>query len=283
MQCFRCAETYFSFYLQKYRQYLKRLSGVNTQPYPVASFQAAQAGNFAGSMQIQPGGRGVAAASCGKVMNVTSTGSSIGGLVRGPAQIDAATLSTLAQLQAHQQGQAGILSSSMLGGVNQLNMGSRPGLANRPPNPAFAGLQRMNSLELDMLMKAAQQDSLSRQQGGTMSSNETFGLGRSHSNLAPLPIGVGSFKREDELDSLPEFGPGMNQVFGPEKLGVELGSPSPYTTVSKRGLSESSYSSGFSDYGPSDNFLPTSPSDISVSLLTQVFPQQSGDDHRSGH
>ncbi|CAM6109501.1 unnamed protein product [Calypogeia fissa] len=231
-------------HLQKYRQYLKRLSGVNTQPYPVATFQAAPGGNFAGSMQVQPGGRGVAAAPGPKLLNVPgprpdSGGPNIVGMGREPgAQIDATTLSLLAQLQAHQQGQqAGILPPSMLGGLNaQMNVGVSSGFPNRPPNPPFAGLDIMNSIELDMLMEAAQQDSVSRQQGGAMGGDEILVLGRSHTDLAPppLPIGAESFKREDELDLRPGFGPPSP-------------SPSPYPTLSKRGLSDSSYSSGFGD------------------------------------
>ncbi|KAG6549237.1 hypothetical protein Mapa_009223 [Marchantia paleacea] len=277
----------FPFWLQKYRQYLKRLSGVNTQPYPVASFQASQGTNFGGTMQIQPGGRGVAAASCGKPMNVLpGPGSNLvgGGMARGITQVDQATLTTLAQLQAHQQRQAASMSSPhMLGGLGQLNVGGiRPGLSNPSSNnTSFPGLQRMSSVELDMLMKAAQQDSLNNRQQGNMNGDDLVGLGRQNN----LPLPALGFKTEDEL-VLPSIG--LSQVFGAEKFGVELGAPSPYSTMSStmssRGFQEANYSSGYSDYGHVDNnnFLPASPSELSVSLLNQVFPHQGEDDYRPG-
>nr|QFS19064.1 putative signal receiver domain containing protein [Apopellia endiviifolia (species B)] len=262
-------------HLQKYRQYLKRLSGVNTQPYPIASFQASQQGNFGGSMQIQPGGRGVATASCGKGMNISGTSSNIAGLTRGLTQIDAATLTTLAQLQAHQQSQTGLIPSPILGGLNQLNCGisQLPG----PPNVAFAGLQRMSALELDMLMKAAQQDSLTRQQGVAMNGDEFVWIERDHSNLHSTPFGLGTFKQEEEIDAVP--GIALGQLFDAEKFVVDLGA----SASSKQGSSESSYSNGFSDFRPSDNFLSTPSLDgTTMSLFNQVFSQQFGEDYRSG-
>ncbi|CAI5476420.1 unnamed protein product [Closterium sp. Yama58-4] len=45
-------------HLQKYRLYLKRLSGVNPQPHPVASFQATEGSAFGGTLHVQlPGSR----------------------------------------------------------------------------------------------------------------------------------------------------------------------------------------------------------------------------------
>ena len=43
-------------HLQKYRLYLKRLSGIEPQPVPVASFQASKGAMFGGSLQVQPPG-----------------------------------------------------------------------------------------------------------------------------------------------------------------------------------------------------------------------------------
>ncbi|MCO5603186.1 hypothetical protein L7F22_057333 [Adiantum nelumboides] len=44
-------------HLQKYRLYLKRLSGVTPEPCPIASFQASKGGESGGSMRIMPGGK----------------------------------------------------------------------------------------------------------------------------------------------------------------------------------------------------------------------------------
>ncbi|KAL3688712.1 hypothetical protein R1sor_015021 [Riccia sorocarpa] len=289
-------------HLQKYRQYLKRLSGVNTQPYPVASFQASQGTNFGGTMQIQPGGRGVAAASCGKGMNVLpgQGGPSLvgpGGLGGRGLVVDSATLSTLAQIQAHQQRHATttLNTSHIMGNLGQMNVGSirPPPLSNpgAPSNNAFPGLQRMTSLELDMLMKAAQEDSLNNRHPGTINGggggDDLLGLAtrQQHGSLPPLPIPVlGGFKREEDLDIPPPLGLNNlnHQVLMAEKFGVELSAPSPYSaissTLSNRGFQEASYTSSYGDYAPVDNFLPASPSELNVSLLTQVYPGHQGDD-----
>ncbi|KAL2630896.1 hypothetical protein R1flu_015582 [Riccia fluitans] len=288
----------FPFWLQKYRQYLKRLSGVNTQPYPVASFQASQGTNFGGTMQIQPGGRGVAAASCGKTMNVLSgQGGNLVGPVLGGGRglvVDSATLTTLAQIQAHQQRHAAttLNTSHIMGSLGgQMNVGSiRPPPLSNPAAPSnnasFPGLQRMSSLELDMLMKAAQEDSFNNRHPGAMNGGDDglVGLGRQHnSSLPPLPVPLlGGFKREEELEIPPL---GLNhQVLMAEKFGVELSAPSPYSaissTMSNRGFQEASYTSSYGDYAPVDNFLPASPSELNVSLLTQVYPHQGDDDYR---
>ncbi|KAI5067129.1 hypothetical protein GOP47_0017657 [Adiantum capillus-veneris] len=44
-------------HLQKYRLYLKRLSGVTPEPCPIASFQASKGGQSGGTMRIMPGGK----------------------------------------------------------------------------------------------------------------------------------------------------------------------------------------------------------------------------------
>ncbi|KAG0624393.1 hypothetical protein M758_3G244200 [Ceratodon purpureus] len=149
-------------HLQKYRLYLKRLIGVTPKPYPVASFQASENGPFGGTMQIQPGGR-PAASSSTKGLNLGGGAAmSAIGLNRGTPQIDAATLNTLVQLQSLQRQQQEQQQQK------QATSGGRGGLAAELVNPQTSVdpilLQRMDSYDLDLLMKA--QHDVSRQQRG---------------------------------------------------------------------------------------------------------------------
>ncbi|XP_024528570.1 two-component response regulator ORR21 isoform X1 [Selaginella moellendorffii] len=109
-------------HLQKYRLYLKRLSGVTPEPFPIASFQAYEGATFGGTMQIHHHQR---SSSTLPLLRTRSSGSSGGGAP--PYNVD--TLATLKQLQAlqqaaHEKGQA----AGFVGGSGAAAAGIRPGL-----------------------------------------------------------------------------------------------------------------------------------------------------------
>ncbi|KAH9317187.1 hypothetical protein KI387_018956, partial [Taxus chinensis] len=90
-------------HLQKYRLYLKRLSGSIPEPYPVASFQAAEDGRSGGTMQVQPGGK-VSTVSPPPLLKGLNLGAGINpkaGFRLG--RIDQATLKSLEQYRAYEQ------------------------------------------------------------------------------------------------------------------------------------------------------------------------------------
>ncbi|XP_057818693.1 two-component response regulator ORR23 isoform X1 [Cryptomeria japonica] len=124
-------------HLQKYRLYLRRLSGTIPEPRPIASFQAAGEGKSGGSMQIRQGGRNnqqqqqdqynqhqsLSPPSTLKALNIrgggtTSSSRSSGGC--GNGVIDKATLISLQQYQAYEQKQAAAIEaqSSSIGGLH---------------------------------------------------------------------------------------------------------------------------------------------------------------------
>lgn len=88
-------------HLQKYRLYLKRLSGSNPEPRPVASFQAARDGKFGGTMQIRERAKPTPSSS--------SSSSSSSALKTSPLRLelsrnlDHATLKSLEQFQAYER------------------------------------------------------------------------------------------------------------------------------------------------------------------------------------
>eukprot|EP00897_Mesotaenium_endlicherianum_P006872 jgi/Mesen1/6212/ME000320S05406 len=194
-------------HLQKYRLYLKRLSGVDPQPHPVASFQASD-GIFGGSMQIHPGGRsslgpaGKSAMNLGQAGGVVSVGGGGGHGVghedgsggggggggmglstfsRAPlGDINAATLQTLAQLQALHQRQQSSNSYDDYGGGGGGGMGTSPGGSGllAGPNVGLQQLQGLSSYDLNMLMQA-QQETAARHRPSGGGHNE--GMGTMHS------------------------------------------------------------------------------------------------------
>lgn len=90
-------------HLQKYRLYLKRLSGSIPEPRPVASFQAARDSKFGGTMQIRKRGKPTPSSS--------SSSSSSSALKTSPSplslelsrNLDHATLKSLEQFQAYER------------------------------------------------------------------------------------------------------------------------------------------------------------------------------------
>ncbi|KAH9316014.1 hypothetical protein KI387_024641 [Taxus chinensis] len=100
-------------HLQKYRLYLRRLSGINSEPRPVASFQAAGNGIAGGSMQIRQGGRKQIQENeehqsllSPSALNNGGAGAAISSRRSGSPGIDKATLISLHQYRAYQQKQA---------------------------------------------------------------------------------------------------------------------------------------------------------------------------------
>lgn len=131
-------------HLQKYRLYLKRLSGVVPEPCPIASFQASDDGT-GGTMLIQPGGKNSASTSAIKGLNLgagISPGSTAG------RAIDPGTMNALAQFKSSQQKLAANR-AQVLGGLGLVD-------EQRPFGPG--GLQRMASLDLSFFMQAQQTD-----------------------------------------------------------------------------------------------------------------------------
>uniref|UniRef100_A0A0D6R6V8 Two-component response regulator n=1 Tax=Araucaria cunninghamii TaxID=56994 RepID=A0A0D6R6V8_ARACU len=132
-------------HLQKYRLYLKRLSGIIPESYPVASFQAAEDSISGDKMQIQPGGK------CGKGLNLGVGASSSLGAGRA---LDQGTLKSLHQYRAYQQ-KVAANRAQVLGGIGILP----PKVSNATKTPESntglkGGLQRMTSVDIGMLWKA---------------------------------------------------------------------------------------------------------------------------------
>eukprot|EP00250_Pteridium_aquilinum_P026589 c33250_g1_i1 orf=158-2065(+) len=136
-------------HLQKYRLYLKRLSGVVPEPCPIASFQASGDGRTGGAMMVQPAGKA-------PTPNLGVKGRNLGaGIGCGPAKdkkIDVSTMESLAKYKLHQQ-QHAANRAQVLGG---LGLSDTRSLADVPTG----GLQRMSSLDLSFFLQAQCLDSL---------------------------------------------------------------------------------------------------------------------------
>lgn len=147
-------------HLQKYRLYLKRLSGSIPAPYPVASFQAAEGGKSGGRMHIQPPAKSGASSpvltkglNLGFGANPNSTGSfGVGGMDQG-------TLKSLEQYRAYEEKRAANR-AQVLGGIGI--MPSKQSSVGQLPAESKGGLQRMASVDLSLLWKA-QRDLASNQ------------------------------------------------------------------------------------------------------------------------
>lgn len=279
-------------HLQKYRLYLKRLIGVTPQPYPVASFRASENGPFGGTMQIQPGGRPAASTST-KGLNLGNTGAGAGALSSlsslnrgGETKIDAATLNTLVQLQSLQQ--------QKQAGLNQ----SGGGLGGSPLTPTDPiQLQRLDSFDLDLLMKA--QHDVSRQHRS--SKNDVLPYLNSLRGAQDLkPTASGSepitAMSMSNLQGVDESGPSMATMetarnLLANKLGADFTSTSAAfssstTTHSNGGaaVSDSSFSTNYGDIGDvPPEFLVGSPSDLSLLGQLQAFDQGEVDYGQSSH
>ncbi|KAJ7531900.1 hypothetical protein O6H91_14G063800 [Diphasiastrum complanatum] len=143
-------------HLQKYRLGLKRLCGIRVERLPVASFQASENGQCGGKMQIQSGGSVSASGS-----NVSSN---VGVFGRSLNQLDRGTLAALAQLQATQQRQFGVNEAQQLGDSGKLCLEHLFAGGTSQEETSSSGLQRMSSLELDLLMQQVHQGMAPRQQ-----------------------------------------------------------------------------------------------------------------------
>lgn len=130
---------------QKYRLYLKRLSGVIPEPFPVASFQASHNGMLGGSMLVRAGRTSSDPVSSVKGMNL---GAGLGSK-RGKAQkVDTGTTKSLSQLKSFQQEQA----------ANRAQVLSAIGVGEPSCTVSSrGGLFRMASLDVSLLLQAAAQ------------------------------------------------------------------------------------------------------------------------------
>lgn len=147
-------------HLQKYRLYLKRLSGSIPAPYPVASFQAAEGGKSGGRMHIQP------PAKSGALSPVLTKGLNLGFGASpnspgsfGIGGIDQGTLKSLEQYRAYEQKRAANR-AQVLGGIGI--MPSKQSSVGQLPGESKGGLHRMASVDLSLLWKA-QRDQASNQ------------------------------------------------------------------------------------------------------------------------
>eukprot|EP01018_Ginkgo_biloba_P032409 Gb_10394 [translate_table: standard] len=143
-------------HLQKYRLYLKRLSGAVPEPYPVASFQAAEDSLSGGTMHIQPGGKGAASLSGVKGLNLGVGVNSSLGLGRG---MDQGTLKSLQQYRAYEQKLAANR-AQVFGGIGMLPQ-KFSNTAKMPDSSTGSkgGLQRMTSVDMGLLWKAQREQS----------------------------------------------------------------------------------------------------------------------------
>lgn len=139
-------------HLQKYRLYLKRLSGVVPEPCPIASFQASGDGTTGGTMLVQPTGKA-------PLPNAGVKGRNLGaGIGIGPGKdkkIDVGTMESLAKFKLHQQ-QHAANRAQVLGGLGLSDTRSSSEV------PAV-GLQRMGSLDLSFFLQLQSKDSFTGQ------------------------------------------------------------------------------------------------------------------------
>lgn len=147
-------------HLQKYRLYLKRLSGSIPAPYPVASFQAAEGGKSGGRMHIQPPAKSCALSPVltkGLNLGFGASPNSPGSF--GIGGIDQGTLKSLEQYRAYEQKRAANR-AQVLGGIGI--MPSKQSSVGQLPGESKGGLHRMASVDLSLLWKA-QRDQASNQ------------------------------------------------------------------------------------------------------------------------
>ncbi|MCO5610095.1 hypothetical protein L7F22_064330 [Adiantum nelumboides] len=138
-------------HLQKYRLYLKRLSGVVPEPCPIASFQASGNGTAGGTMLVQPAGKA-------PLPTIGVKGRNLGaGIGSGPGKdkrIDVGTLESLAKFRLLQQQQVANR-AQVLGGL---------GLSDtRSMEVPSGGLHRMCSLDLSFLLQSQSIESVTQQ------------------------------------------------------------------------------------------------------------------------
>ncbi|GLJ21438.1 hypothetical protein SUGI_0394820 [Cryptomeria japonica] len=130
-------------HLQKYRLYLRRLSGIIPESCPVASFQAANDSISGGTINKQSSGKGL------------NLGVGVNSSVAVGKGLDQGTLKSLQQYRAYQQKLAANR-AQVLGGIGILPPKcSSP--ANKMPESRSglkSGLQRMSSVDMGMLWKA---------------------------------------------------------------------------------------------------------------------------------
>eukprot|EP00850_Spirogloea_muscicola_P009922 SM000057S18352 [mRNA] locus=s57:139526:141933:- [translate_table: standard] len=234
-------------HLQKYRLYLKRLSGVQPQPHPVASFQASREGEKGGVMQIQPGGRGSQAAVQTKSSANLGSGTGSPATLQPAAkrtnygrpsvgEIDSRTLATLAQLQQLQRLDGMPVQPTMLTGLDGITTASKGnvlGGGGDGSSGTLSQLQALSPYDLNMLMQAQQEQS-QRQR---------------------LAAAAGT-------DVLGEAVPGMDQL-----MGVPSSHPLPGslgTAASSDGLGEGT-SGNFGDLSQAEAYLINQPGSVDLS------------------
>lgn len=182
-------------------------------------------------MQIQPGGR-PAATSSTKGLNLGGGASmSAINLNRGTPQIDAATLNTLVQLQNLQQQQK----------QQQATSGGRGGHATdlvKSQTSVDLDLQRMDSFDLDLLMKA-QHDVSRQQRHGGGGGDQLAALLNGNKDALPY---LNSMRGQGELNTLRGQGDLKPTAMGSTN---PLSSSEPMTAMSMSNLR------GVDDVGPS--------------------------------
>eukprot|EP00252_Welwitschia_mirabilis_P017885 TRINITY_DN3982_c0_g1_i6.p1 TRINITY_DN3982_c0_g1~~TRINITY_DN3982_c0_g1_i6.p1 ORF type:complete len:534 (-),score=93.34 TRINITY_DN3982_c0_g1_i6:319-1920(-) len=140
-------------HLQKYRLYLKRLSGAIPEPLPVASFQAADDSVSGGMMKMQQRGKGTVSSPPVKGLNLGGgVNSNLG--VRG---LDKGTLQSLEQYRAYQQKLAANRAQVFGGlGIYPTKSTNSDSLAECSKGPKN-NLHRMSSVDLGLLWKVQRQ------------------------------------------------------------------------------------------------------------------------------
>lgn len=171
-------------HLQKYRLYLRRLSGIIPESCPVASFQAAKDSMSGGTIKKQSSGKGL------------NLGVGVNSSVAVGKGLDQGVLKSLQQYRAYQQKLAANR-AQVLGGIGILPpKGSN--LANKMAESrsgSKSGLQRMSSVDMGMLWKA--------QCERAFGENEKVGINTSKMKLEKE---VNNIDKEEDtvLDPIPE-------------------------------------------------------------------------------
>eukprot|EP00249_Psilotum_nudum_P009774 c22147_g1_i1 orf=62-1636(-) len=144
-------------HLQKYRLYLKRLSGAMHEPFPVASFQASQGGNCGGYMQVHQAGKSAASTSGVKGTNL---GVGIGADSLGGRSIDPETMNAEFQYTDEQQIQIANR-TQILGGLGIVN-----GMQQVDHRVSYLDssniLPRTSSLDLPFMLESRNEEVLSQ-------------------------------------------------------------------------------------------------------------------------
>ncbi|KAH7434275.1 hypothetical protein KP509_06G008700 [Ceratopteris richardii] len=181
-------------HLQKYRLYLKRLSGVIPAPFPIASFQASDDGTPGGSMLVTQGRKAFEPPATVKGVNLGA------GLVlkSGKVQsLDSGTIKSLSQFKFAQQKQA----ANRAQVLSAIGIGALPSYS----SSSQGGLYRMASIDVSTLSAATPDSS----PGGpsTKVADELASIKLEEDVVSPTPVLGGLARTQSSMEGcIPHLG-----------------------------------------------------------------------------